>query len=151
MSIETMVRKVALSLQALVLVMGVGTASVAGVAMSAGVAYAAQSDCNTDVGPGANDPLTAGASCSQGGSQKDNLFGQGGIFTVIANTLIFLVGAISVIFLIIGGLRYVISNGDSKNVTAAKDTILYAIIGIVVAVISFALVQFVITALNKAH
>ncbi len=68
----------------------------------------------------------------------------------MANTLIFLVGAVAVIFLIIGGLRYVISNGDSKAVEAAKNTILYAIVGIVVAVISFALVQFVINALNKA-
>jgi hypothetical protein len=117
--------------------------------MSAAPAYADPANCDPNVA-GA-DPLTAGASCSQGGSQKDNLFGSGGIFTVIANTLIFLVGAISVIYLIIGGLRYVVSNGDSKNVTAAKDTILYAIVGIVVAVVSFALVQFVINALAKAN
>ena len=149
MSIETILKKVALSLQALVLVLGVGSASVAGMAISAAPAYGAASNCNTDVS--GSDPLTAGASCSQGGSQKDNLFGQGGIFTIVANTLIFLVGAIAVIFLIIGGLRYVVSNGDSKNVTAAKDTILYAIVGIVVAVVSFALVQFVINALNKAN
>ena len=146
MSIETLVKKVALSLQSLVLVLGVGSASIAGVMVSAAPAYANAADCSTDL----SNPLTQGASCSQGGSQKDNLFGSGGIFTVIANTLIFLVGAIAVIFLIIGGLRYVISNGDSKNVTAAKDTILYAIVGIVVAVISFALVQFVVNALNKA-
>jgi len=150
MSIETLVKKVALSLQSLVLVLGVGSASVAAVAVSAAPAFANPAACSTDVSGGAADPLTGGASCSQGGSQKDNLFGSGGIFTVIANTLIFLVGAIAVIFLIIGGLRYVISNGDSKNVTAAKDTILYAIVGIVVAVISFALVQFVVNALNKA-
>ena len=148
MSIETLVKKVALSLQALVLVLGIGSASVAGLAISAAPAYGASANC-TDATT-ASDPLTAGASCSQGGSQKDNLFGQGGIFTIIANTLIFLVGAISVIFLIIGGLRYVVSNGDSKNVTAAKDTILYAIIGVVVAVVSFALIQFVIKALNQA-
>jgi hypothetical protein len=149
MSIERLLKKVALSLQALVLVLGVGSATVAGVAISAAPAFGAASNC--DASGNAADPLTAGASCSQGGSQKDNLFGQGGIFTVIANTLIFLVGAIAVIFLIIGGLRYVVSNGDSKNVTAAKDTILYAIVGIVVAVVSFALVQFVINALNKAQ
>ncbi len=148
MSIETLVKKVALSLQALVLVLGVGSASVVGLAVSAGPAYGASTNCNDSTA--ISDPLTAGASCSQGNSQKDNLFGNGGIFTIIANTLIFLVGAISVIFLIIGGLRYVVSNGDSKNVTAAKDTILYAVIGVVVAVVSFALIQFVIKALNQA-
>lgn len=66
------------------------------------------------------------------------------IFGNIANVLIFLVGAISVIMMILGGLRYVISNGDQKNVTAAKDTILYAVIGLVVALASYAIVNFVI-------
>ncbi len=79
------------------------------------------------------------------------MFAPNGIFATIANTLIFLVGAVAVIFLIIGGLRYVVSNGDSKAVEGAKNTILYAIVGIVVAVISFALVQFVINALNKSQ
>jgi hypothetical protein len=144
----TLGKKVGISLQAITLMLGLGSASLAAVAISAAPAYALPSNCNGD--PTAGDPLTSGAACSQGPSQKENLFGQGGIFTVAADTLIFLVGAISVIYLIIGGLRYVISNGDSKAVTAAKDTILYAIVGVVVAVISFALVQFVINALNKA-
>jgi hypothetical protein len=67
-----------------------------------------------------------------------------GYFSVISNTLIFLVGAIAVIMVIIGALRYVLSNGDSAGLKSAKDTILYALIGVVVAMISYALVQFVI-------
>lgn len=82
-------------------------------------------------------------------TSNKTLFAAGGIFQTVASVLIFIVGAVAVIMLIIGGLRYVISAGDSKNVTAAKDTILYAIIGIVVALLSFALVQFVVTSLNK--
>jgi hypothetical protein len=148
MRIATLGKKIAISLQAMALLFGMGTATVAGVVVSAAPAYADATLCSGD--PTTGDPLTGGAACSQGASQKETLFGKGGIFTVAANTLIFLVGAISVIYLIIGGLRYVISNGDSKAVTAAKDTILYAIVGVVVAVISFALVQFVINALNKA-
>ena len=152
MSIEILARKVAASLQALVMVLGLSAASVAAVTVSAAPALADPAKCDTSqIGSSTSgDPLTAGTSCSQGGSQRENLFGQGGIFTVIANTLIFIVGAISVIYLIIGGLRYVTSGGDSKAVTTAKDTILYAIIGIVVAVISFALVQFVVNALGSA-
>jgi hypothetical protein len=69
----------------------------------------------------------------------------GNIFAGIANMLIFLVGAISVIAIILGGLRYVASQGDSKQTTQAKDTILYAVIGIVVAIIAFAIVNFVTT------
>src|SRR4051794_2740232 len=65
------------------------------------------------------------------------------IFKGVTNALIFLVGAISVIMIIIGGLRYVISNGDSKQISAAKDTILYSVIGIVVAIAAYAIVNFV--------
>jgi hypothetical protein len=57
--------------------------------------------------------------------------------------LIFLVGAIAVIMLILGGLQYVISNGDAKRVESAKNTILYAIIGIVIAILAYAIVGFV--------
>ncbi len=149
MRIATLGKKIALSLQAITLMFGLGTGTIAAVAISSGPAFADANNCSADP-TAAPDPLGAGAACSQGKSQKETLFGTQGIFTVAANTLIFLVGAIAVIYLIIGGLRYVISGGDSKAVTAAKDTILYAIVGIVVAVISFALVQFVIGALNGA-
>jgi hypothetical protein len=148
MSIATLSKKLALSAQALTLALGLGVAGVASVAVNTAPAYAAQGNCSD---PSAADPLTAGASCAQANGTRDNLFAPNGIFVVVANTLIFLVGAVAVIFLIIGGLRYVVSNGDSKAVEGAKNTILYAIVGIVVAVISFALVQFVISSLNKAQ
>ena len=135
-------KKIALTLQAMTLAFGFGAFSLA----SAAPALAAQGDCDTN-----NLSLSSGAACSQANETKDNLFGQGGIFQVIANTLIFLVGAISVLMLIIGGLRYAISQGDPKNVESAKSTIMYAIMGIVVAILSFAAVQFVITSLNKSQ
>src|SRR4051812_5235589 len=68
----------------------------------------------------------------------------GAIFGSITNTLIFLVGAISVIMIVIGGLRYVTSNGDAKAVEGAKNTITYAVIGIIVAIAAFAIVSFVV-------
>src|SRR5438105_1086300 len=74
------------------------------------------------------------------GSQNINT-----IFVGVSDALIFLVGAVSVIMIIIGGLRYVISNGDQKAIESAKNTILYAVIGIVVAIASFAIVHFVAT------
>lgn len=52
-------------------------------------------------------------------------------------------GAISVLMIVIGGIRYTISQGDSSSVTAAKNTILYAVIGLVVALMAGAIVQFV--------
>lgn len=92
--------------------------------------------------------LEGGTKCAQPTKVADNLTGQGGIFATVANILLFLVGAIAVIMLIIGGLRYVTSNGQDANVTGAKNTIMYAIIGIVVAFLAYAGVQFVTSQLT---
>lgn len=89
--------------------------------------------------------LTGGRDCVNTDDTPDELTGDEGIFTTIVNVLLFIVGAIAVIMLIIGGIRYTTSNGDSNQVTAAKNTILYAIIGIIVAIIAYAVVNFVIT------
>ncbi len=92
--------------------------------------------------------LCSGVNAAQPTGAKDNLFSSGGLFQKVSNTLIFIVGAISVIMLIIGGLRYVISAGNPSAVTGAKDTILFAIIGLVVAALSFAIVSFVVSKLG---
>lgn len=65
----------------------------------------------------------------------------------IINVLLGLIGVVAVIMLIYGGFRYVLSAGNEKATSAAKDTILFAIIGIVVAVLAFAIVNFVIGSL----
>ncbi|HEY0964884.1 MAG TPA: hypothetical protein VGE13_00190 [Candidatus Saccharimonadales bacterium] len=88
--------------------------------------------------------LKNGADCAQGDDQQSDLFGSNGVFKTITNVLLFVIGAISVIMLIIGGIRYTVSGGDSGAVTSAKNTILYAIVGIVVAILAFAVVNFVI-------
>ena len=63
----------------------------------------------------------------------------------VTNVLLFLLGAIAVIMIIIGGILYVTSNGDTSATKAAKDTILYAVIGLIVAILAYAIVNFVIT------
>jgi len=85
----------------------------------------------------------SGADCAQGDQTPTSLFGDGSVFQTVTNILLFLIGAISVIMLIIGGIRYVLSSGDQAQVTSAKNTILYAIIGIVVAFLAYAAVAFV--------
>jgi hypothetical protein len=50
--------------------------------------------------------------------------------------------------ILFGGLRYVLSGGNSSAVTSAKNTIMYAIIGLVVAFFAYAIVQFVMGALT---
>ncbi|HEY1085888.1 MAG TPA: pilin [Candidatus Saccharimonadales bacterium] len=63
----------------------------------------------------------------------------------VIGTLIFAVGVISVIMIVIGGIRYATSDGDSGKVKSAKDTILYSVVGLVVALLSYAIVGFVFT------
>jgi hypothetical protein len=108
------------------------------------VAPVAQAACNpSDLS------IAGGANCARGNKQPSELFGgDGSIFRRITSLLLFLVGAISVIMLIIGGIRYIISGGDQNQVTSAKNTILYAIVGIVVAFIAYAAVSFVIQQLQ---
>ena len=67
------------------------------------------------------------------------------VVSFVVNILLFVVGAVSVIMLIIGGIRYAVSGGDSGAVTSAKNTILYAIIGLIVALLAYVIVNFVIT------
>jgi hypothetical protein len=101
--------------------------------------------------------LADGANSAQGKDQQGDaasLFGQGGqggIFRTITNVLLFLIGAISVIMLIVGGIRYVVSGGDSTAVQNAKNTILYAIVGVVVAILAYAVVNFVVGSFSGSN
>lgn len=66
--------------------------------------------------------------------------------TVVAviNGVIGVLGLVAVVVIIIGGVNYMTSSGDSGKVKKAKDTILYGLIGLVVCVLAFAIVNFVI-------
>ena len=103
--------------------------------------------CDTiDVSGTASEALTNGVNCS-GDSSQAGLFSDGGLFQKIVNVLLFLIGSVSVIMLIVGGFRYVVSAGDSGKVTEAKNTIMYSIIGLVVAFLAFGMIRFVVSSL----
>jgi hypothetical protein len=63
----------------------------------------------------------------------------------VISALAFIVGSVSVIAMIYGGFRFVISNGDQNAVKQSKDTILYAVVGLVVALLAQAIVSFVLS------
>ena len=94
--------------------------------------------------------LQEGAEAAKCDGCPADLFGDTGIFKQVTNVILYIVGIIAVIMLVIGGIRYVVSGGDSKKVTDAKNTILYAIIGLVIAFLAFAIVNFVISALPSS-
>lgn len=72
------------------------------------------------------------------------IFGPTGILTRVIQVLIYVAGVISVIVIIVGGFRYVVSGGDSASTKGAKDSILYALVGLVITVFAQAIVAFVL-------
>lgn len=69
------------------------------------------------------------------------------IVTTVVNIFSIVVGIVAVIMIIVGGFKYITSGGDSAKVTSAKNSIVYAIIGLVIVALAQIIVQFV---LNKA-
>lgn len=79
------------------------------------------------------------AVCTRNGTTSTSSF-----VGALVNTLLFVVGALSVIMIIVGGLLFVTSQGDSGGITRAKNTLLYAVIGLVVAILAYAIVNWIL-------
>ena len=90
----------------------------------------------------------SGAEAARGTGVPSTLFGDAGIVTTVTNVLLFIVGALAVIMIIWGGIRYATSAGNAANVTAAKNTILYAIVGLIIAFLAFAAVNWILGAIT---
>lgn len=92
-------------------------------------------------------PIQQGVDAARGTGVVTSLFGNGGIVTTFTNLLLYVIGALSVVMLIFGGLKYTVSGGNSASVTSAKNTVLYAIVGLVIAILAYAIVNFILSAL----
>ena len=66
------------------------------------------------------------------------------ILKTVINIFSLVVGAVAVIMIIVGGLRYITSGGESSNVSTAKNTIIYAIVGLVIVALAQFIVHFVL-------
>ena len=93
-------------------------------------------------------PALAGANSVRANGMPEHLIGDSGIFTKLTNTLFYAVGIITVIMLVIGGFKYIISGGDGKKISDAKNTILYAIVGLVIVVLAYSIVNFILQAIS---
>ena len=71
------------------------------------------------------------------------------IIRAVVNLLLMAVAIISVIVIIVGGIFFALANGDSAKVAKARNTVLYAVIGLVVSLFSYAIVQFVFNRVNQ--
>ena len=73
----------------------------------------------------------------------------GSVIEAIINVLSIIVGFISVIMIIIGGLRYMTSAGDASGTTSARNTIIYAIVGLVIVIMAQVIVNFVLNRVDN--
>lgn len=108
------------------------------------VANAACSGIAENVTKGVNDSVEggkAGQQCgsTQGGIQDSSI---GDIAKKIVTLFSQIVGFVSVVFIIYGGFRYITSGGDSTKVGNAKNTIIYALIGLIIVALAQAIIAF---------
>jgi hypothetical protein len=107
-------------------------------------AYSTFSGCDAKA-----DPQTANATaCTDQNPSTDPISGSGGILLHATQIISYIAGAAAIILLILGGIRYITSGGDASNVKSAKDTVLYALIGIAIVVIAQTLIAFVLDKLS---
>ena len=71
------------------------------------------------------------------------------VLQVIINVVLGVIAFVAVVMIIMGGIQYTTSSGDTAKVTKAKNTILYGVIGLVIALLAFAIVNFVISNVFK--
>lgn len=120
-----------------------GAALLLVVPMAVPALASAQPDIQGNLCGGTTLTVTNGGGCGQTstGTQHINSF-----ITDIVNVFSIIVGVVAVIMIIVGGFRYITSGGDSNNISGAKNTIIYAIIGLIIVALAQFIVQFV---LNK--
>ena len=97
---------------------------------------------NTEIAGAINSEITSGMNATSAGTSTPT--DANVVIKNVTNIMFFIIGAVSVIMLIYGGIRYTTSGGNANSVTAAKNTIMYSIVGLVVAILAFAVVQFVV-------
>ncbi len=106
------------------------------------VLQASAVDCTT-----ASQCATAGIQSASGGAASTST-SAGTIIKSIVNILMFVIGAVAVVMIVIGGLRYTLAQGDSASLQAAKSTILYSVIGLVVSILAYSIVGFAISSIT---
>ena len=122
-----------------------GSASVIATALNAGVANAAKYYC-----PGTQTAVPDLSQCTTGDNAINSESNSQDLISVvntIINVIIGVIGFVAVIVIILGGVSYTTSAGDPGKVKKAKDTIMYGIVGLVIALLAFAIVNFVLSSI----
>ena len=119
----------------------ISKAKVLAAVMCLAMVFTVASPVSLPVYADAKDEVKKGADMTNsGGSAKQDL---PDVITTIINVMLFIAGALAVIMIIYGGIRYITAHGDEKQVKVAKDTIVYSVVGLIIAIIAYALVTFI--------
>ena len=120
-------------------------AIVFGVLMTVGMAGPVLAATNPYKGACAAQGQNVGNSSICQATGADPLTGPNGTLNKVVTALAMVAGIVSVIFVIVGGIKFIFANGDSSAVSSAKKTVIYALIGLVVAVLSREIIAFVLS------
>lgn len=119
----------------------ISKAKVLAAVMCLAVVFTAVSPVSLPVYADSRDEAQNGAKlANSGGGSNQNL---PDIITTIINVMLFIAGALAVIMIIYGGIRYITAHSDEKQVKVAKDTIVYSVTGLIIAILAYALVTFI--------
>lgn len=118
-------------------------------ALSAAVAAQA-TEVDRGLNCGTNLSVDIDGACPGGVNPDEGEGRLNSVLRLIINIFSLVVGVVAVIMIIVGGLKYIISGGDSGNVTGAKNTILYAIVGLVIVALAQFIVRFVLSRVSNA-
>ena len=95
----------------------------------------------TNVYQGVSDATGSTSTCSTSNNIQS---GVKSVATNVVNILSIVVGVVAIIMIIIGGFRYITSGGESGNVSGAKNTLLFAIVGLVIVALAQIIVHWVL-------
>lgn len=96
-------------------------------------------------GAKSGDPTQSAVCVSQ--TNQDPISGQNGALLKVTNIVAFAAGAAGLILIILGGIRYITSDGDSNKIASAKSTIIGALIGLIIIAAGRTLINYVVTRL----
>ena len=89
-----------------------------------------------------NDPKLDSEQKAALGCEKDSTAPS--VVEGIINGIITVVGIVAVVVIVVGGQRFIVSQGDPGKITAARGMIIYGVVGLIVALLAFAVVNFVL-------
>ncbi|MBC7707772.1 hypothetical protein H7Y63_00940 [Polaromonas sp.] len=92
----------------------------------------------------------SGSECTEAGGGTASVSGLYKLAANVVNIFSIIVGIIAVLMIIFGGFKYITSGGDSGNVSGAKNTLIYAIVGLIIVALAQFIVRFVLNTADKA-